>query len=243
MKITLIHGQQHKGSTYHIARQVAESLGEAQAVYEFFLPAGGPDFCVGCYRCFYEGEQHCPHAAKVQPIVAAMKESDVIILSSPSYCLEMSGQMKSLFDHLAYMWMVHRPNQRMFGKVGVTVSTASGAGAAHVTKALAKQLFWLGVPAVLRIHKSVYATDWPSVSQKVKDQLAKRSREVARRAARKAGRSKPGLRQRAVFLAMRQMHKANGWNPTDKNHWEAKGWLGKARPWQAAAHGDAVLKH
>ena len=36
MKITIIHGQNHKGSTYHIAKMLAEKLeGE---ITEIFLP-------------------------------------------------------------------------------------------------------------------------------------------------------------------------------------------------------------
>lgn len=236
MKIALVHGQQHKGSTYHIARQVAENLGGSQAeLQEFFLPAGGPDFCVGCYRCFLEGEQHCPHAAKVQPIVEAFEQADVIILGSPSYCLEMSGQIKSLFDHMAYMWMVHRPNPKLFSKVGITVSTAVGAGAANVTKTLGKQLFWLGVPKVLRLHQNIYDIDWASVSEKKKASIAKRCQRVAQKAARRLGKGSLNLRQRALFLVLRMAHrKTDQWNPTDQTHWEANGWLGKVRPWKKA---------
>ncbi len=36
MKITVIHGQSHKGSTYHIAKQLCDKLGGE--VTEFFLP-------------------------------------------------------------------------------------------------------------------------------------------------------------------------------------------------------------
>lgn len=36
MKIVIIHGQSHQGSTCHIARQLAEKLGGT--VTEFFLP-------------------------------------------------------------------------------------------------------------------------------------------------------------------------------------------------------------
>ena len=36
MKIVIIHGQSHKGSTYHIARILAEIIGGE--ISEFFLP-------------------------------------------------------------------------------------------------------------------------------------------------------------------------------------------------------------
>ena len=36
MKITMVHGQNHKGSTYHIGKMLADKLGGE--VTEFFLP-------------------------------------------------------------------------------------------------------------------------------------------------------------------------------------------------------------
>lgn len=37
MKILLIHGQNHKGSSYHIGRMLAEQFHEGE-ISEFFLP-------------------------------------------------------------------------------------------------------------------------------------------------------------------------------------------------------------
>ena len=43
MKITIIHGQSHKGSTFHIAHLLAEKLdGE---LTEIFLPKDFDEFC------------------------------------------------------------------------------------------------------------------------------------------------------------------------------------------------------
>ena len=46
MQITIIHGQSHKGSTYHIARMLAEKIGGN--ITEFFLPRDFGTFCIGC---------------------------------------------------------------------------------------------------------------------------------------------------------------------------------------------------
>ena len=50
MKITVIHGQSHKGSTYHIAKQLCDKLGGE--VTEFFLPKDFAGYCKGCTACF-----------------------------------------------------------------------------------------------------------------------------------------------------------------------------------------------
>ena len=58
MKIVLIHGQNHKGSSYHIGRLLAEQFTESE-VSEFFLPRDLEHFCIGCYNCI-EDEEKCP---------------------------------------------------------------------------------------------------------------------------------------------------------------------------------------
>lgn len=56
MKIAIIHGQSHKGSTYHIAHMLAEKINGD--IKEFFLPRDFGEFCVGCTMCFMESEMN-----------------------------------------------------------------------------------------------------------------------------------------------------------------------------------------
>ena len=89
LKAVIIHGQNHKGSTYHIAHMLAEKIeGE---ITEFFLPRDFGEFCVGCNTCFSDEEKKCPHYDKLAPIPEAMEEADVIILASPVYVVHATG--------------------------------------------------------------------------------------------------------------------------------------------------------
>lgn len=36
------------------------------------------------------------------------------------------GSMKAFLDHYGYRWMVHRPEEKMFRKQAVCISTAAG---------------------------------------------------------------------------------------------------------------------
>ena len=45
IKVVIIHGQSHKGSTYHIARMLAEKISDD--IREFFLPRDFGEICVG----------------------------------------------------------------------------------------------------------------------------------------------------------------------------------------------------
>ena len=59
MKTVLIHGQNHKGSTYNIGRMIADKITSDDEIVEFFLPKDLNHFCVGCYKCI-ENPEMCP---------------------------------------------------------------------------------------------------------------------------------------------------------------------------------------
>lgn len=60
MHITMIHGQSHQGSTYHIGKAFIEKLSTTEHVDEFFLPRDLNCFCMGCYQCL-ESDEQCPY--------------------------------------------------------------------------------------------------------------------------------------------------------------------------------------
>lgn len=228
MEITIIHGQMHKGSDYHITEMIKEKLVNGDAVVnEFFMPKDTPDFCVGCYQCILKGENKCPQFDKVQKILSAMLRSQLIIINSPSYCLEMTGQLKTLFDHLAYIWMPHRPRKEMFSKTAIAISTAAGAGADNVTKTISKQLFWWGVPKIYRLHFNVGASRWEDVSDKTKKKIAEKVDLLVPKVKREIGNVKPNIKTKFMFNIMRKMQTANNWNQTDKDYWKNNNWLKK----------------
>ena len=230
MKITIIHGQNHKGSTYHIARMTAENIGGS--IEEFFLPKDFSENCLGCYACLDKGKEFCPHSGQVGIILDSMLSSDVIIIGSPTYVMEMTGQLKSFFDHLFTTWLSHRPEEAMFTKTAVVVSTAAGAGMKSVTKSLSRQMFYLGIPKVYRISERVAATSWDMVKEKKKEQIEVKIQKIAKKIVAENGRAVPGIKLKFMFSIMRMMQKNNDWAPVDKKHWEDKKWLGKDRPWK-----------
>lgn len=237
MKIAAIYGQNHKGVTYTMARRVLDFLMEdGDELTEFFLPKDGPDFCVGCNRCFLAGEEHCPEAERVQPILRAMEQAEVIVLATPNYCMEMSGAMKNLLDHFAYRWVTHRPHPSMFRKVGIVLSSSAGAPPLGTVKSLARQLRWLCVPTVYRLPFVSNAMCADDLSEKKRREIDKKAEEIAKRVRHAHARKHIGLRTRLQFLLFRGMQKGSGsaWNPTDRAWWVEHGWLAGKRPWDGA---------
>jgi len=186
--------------------------------------------CLGCFTCMNKGMEHCPHYEQAGRIFDSMLSSDVIFIGSPTYVLEMTGQLKCFFDHLFSAWLSHSPEKAMFTKTAVVVSTAAGIGMSGVTKSLAKQLFYMGIPQVYKLPVRVAAMSWDGV--KKKEQISERVDKITRKIIAKNGKAKPGLKLKFMFGVMRSMHRKNDWAPLDKKHWEDMGWLGKERPWK-----------
>lgn len=228
MKTVIIHGQSHKGSTYRIARMLADKLGTDTT--EFFLPRDFGEFCCGCTRCFVEDETKCPHYEKLSSITQAIDEADVIILASPVYVFHPTGAMKAFLDHYGWRWMVHRPDERMFKKQGVCISTAAGSGMRSTNKDMGHSLFYWGVAKVYKYGIGVAAVDWDCVSEKKKNAIGKATDSIAARIRRRNGKVEPGLKTKGFFGLMRLLQK-NGWNKADMRYWKQKGWTGKERPW------------
>ena len=77
-----------------------------------------------------------------------IENADLIILGTPVFVGSCTGSLKLFLDHLAYMWLVHRPKESMFNKVGLIVTSAGGSGVKQTTKLLKTNLFYWGVPQI-----------------------------------------------------------------------------------------------
>lgn len=231
MRALIISGTVHRGSTYSIARIMAEKLTSHENISEVFLPRDFDEFCCGCTSCFTKGEEHCPHYEKLRPITELIDAADVVILASPVYVYHVTGQMKALLDHYGYRWMVHRPDERMFRKQAVVVTTAAGAGVKSALKDMADSCFFWGIPQTYRLGRAVAATDWQSVKPKVKDSIGSKADSIAKKILKRQGKVPVSLKTRAFFKIMSLMQK-NGWNEADRKYWTDKGWTGSRRPWK-----------
>ena len=229
MKTVVIYGQNHKGSTYHIAHDLAlKTEGE---ITEFFLPKDFGEFCLGCTQCFTEDEARCPHYSSLSPITKAIDEADVIILASPVYVFHATGAMKALLDHYGYRWMAHRPEEGMFKKQGVCITTAAGAGMKSTVKDMADSLFYWGVGRIYTFGMGVAATSYEGISEKKIKAINSKTDSIANRIRKNHGRVKPGFKTKAFFFIMHLLQK-NGWNKKDVDYWKEKGWTEKKRPWK-----------
>ncbi len=219
-KIVIIHGQNRKiGSNYNISWNLARKI--SNDVKEHFV--NDIKFCTGCSNCILKGEDKCPHKNNVSVIANDIEQADILIINSPTYVMEMTGQLKNFFDHMAYRYIVHRPHKSMDSKAAVLISTAAGGGSKRVTNSLKNQMLWWGVGKSYTMNFSVYATAWNGVKQEKKLEIEKKSDEIARKIA-KAHRVKRGLKGQFYFNLMKKLQKKMN-NPIDIVHWKENGWI------------------
>lgn len=228
MKITIIHGQNHKGSTYHIAKILADKLGGE--IKEFFLPKDFNQFCIGCTTCIMKDEKMCPHYEMLKPLTDAIDEADVLIFASPVYVFHVTGPMKAFLDHYAYRWMLHRPEKSMFNKQAVCISTAAGGGMRSTNKDIADSLFYWGIAKTYRFGMAVAATSFENVSENKKEKIERKMSALAKKISIHEGHVKPGIKTKALFFFIHLMQR-NGLSKADSEYWKKQGWTGKVRPW------------
>lgn len=230
MKITVVNGQSHKGSTYHIGKMLADKLGGK--VTEFFLPKDFSDMCIGCTSCFIKNEHLCPHHARLEKLTNAIDDADVLIFTSPVYVYHTTGAMKSFLDHYGYRWMVHRPEKKMFSKQAVCISTAVGAGTKSTNKDIADSFFFWGIPKIYKYSVNVRATSYNGISENTLKAIDKKTTALAKKIKAKDGKVKVGIKTKAFFELMRIIQRKSDWNEADTDYWHNKGWDGKKRPWK-----------
>lgn len=231
MRIVMLNGQNHKGSTYHIGRMVADKIEGENKITEFFFPKDLNCFCVGCYKCI-EDVLACPYYEDKKKIVDAIDEADVLIITTPTYCMHMSAPLKSFFDLTFDLWMSHRPMESMFRKRAVVVSTSAGAGTKSAMKDVEDCLFYLGVPQIYKCGMAVQAMNWEGVATDKKEKLDKKTSKLAQKLSQ-SNRPSVSIKTQITFAMMGMIQK-KGWNssPIETKYWKDKGWLDGKKPWK-----------
>ena len=93
-----------------------------------------------------------------------MEQAEVLIFTTPTYCLHASAPMKSFLDLTFTTWMVHRPKEYMFSKKAVIFSAAAGTGVKSAMKDIKTALTYWGIPEIHSFGLAVQASSWGQVN-------------------------------------------------------------------------------
>ncbi|MGL6197301.1 MAG: flavodoxin family protein [Lachnospiraceae bacterium] len=230
MNITIIHGQSHKETSYYIGRTLVEQIGTKNNITEFFLPQDLSEFCRGCCQCLKNGMQFCPHFGQLKIITKAINKADLLVFTTPVYCMRGSAAMKSLFEHHFTWWMNHRPNEAMFHKKAVIIAAGAGGGTKKAIADIKTNLDNWGISAIWTYSFVSGAMSLKEVKKKKLEKSEQDMTILASKVIKKNIKIRAG--QKFHFICMRFMHRMNWGVPQDKVYWKGNGWLETARPWK-----------
>lgn len=139
MKIVIINGSPRKnGTTASILRRMEKRLAENGADTEFFN-IGDMDIspCKGCCSCYKTGR--CFIEDDGEMLSDKIAAADGIIIGSPTYASNVSGQLKQFIDrgHFVIEQLLH-------GKYAVCVASGENYGSGDTSAILSKLLKYSG---------------------------------------------------------------------------------------------------
>lgn len=111
-----------------------------------------------------------------------------------------TAAMKTLLDHYGYRWMIHRPEESMFRKQVVCISTAAGGGMKETTKDIADSTFFWGVAKTYRIGFAVREVTWNDVNENIKEKIKKQIYSLANKIKKDYGNIKTFYKNKDAFL-------------------------------------------
>jgi multimeric flavodoxin WrbA len=144
MKILAISGSARRGSnTELLIREVLSGAGAPEDLDIRVLSEMHFHGCIGCRGCRKEGSKGCVVKDDMQELYAEMRDADAIILGSPIFYGEITGQMKCFMDR----WYALRDKDRKLrippGKKALFIITQGADGEerySHTVKRLDKVL-------------------------------------------------------------------------------------------------------
>lgn len=110
--------------------------------------------CNGCNGCFYTGNCSIDKLDGFGQIKNELLQSNLVILISPVYAHNVSGDMKVFIDRISH-WL-HL--MRLAGKKSVSISVSSNNGNDYVDNYLHKILEWMGTEVIAKLSVTV---DYP----------------------------------------------------------------------------------
>jgi len=239
MNITVINGTEQKGCTHAMKELFLSAMDDGHNITEFYLPRDCPVFCTGCKACFYRDISVCPHSQYTLPIWESIVNADLLVIASPSYVFNVTGQMKAMLDHFATKWMAHSPEKPMFSKQAVIITNAIGAGMGKTARCIKDSLDFWGVARVHIIKQALFQPKLELVDVKRKNAIKKRCEKIVDKIKTKK-RVTPRLKVKLLFFVMKKSQslidknerKAGRERTKDYLHWQENGWLDGKKPWR-----------
>ncbi|MBQ4522011.1 MAG: flavodoxin family protein [Lachnospiraceae bacterium] len=140
MNIVIINGSHRKhGATAQILNEMYQRLKQYRDVEVEMIHVADLElkYCVGCGTCYKTGE--CIFKDDIENLSWKIENADGIILGSPTYASNVSGQMKVIIDRGHFVM-----EQLLYGKYAISVTTYENYGGRDTAKILNRLLAYSG---------------------------------------------------------------------------------------------------
>lgn len=129
-KIVVLNGSpRKKGNTSALVREFTRGAEEAgHTVTEFFLDGMDIHGCKGCFGGHSGRDCPCVQKDDMGKIYPAVRESDVVVLASPLYYWNLSGQLRTAVDRLFALEEGDGNLLRGHGRASALLMAAEGHG-------------------------------------------------------------------------------------------------------------------
>lgn len=140
MKIIIINGSHRKnGATASILYEMVQKMKTYPNVeiQSYNVADLNLKYCVGCCKCYKNGK--CIFNDDIEKLSEDIETADGIIIGSPTYAGNVSGQMKVIIDRGHFVI-----EQLLFGKYAISVSTYENYGGKDTAEILNRLLYYSG---------------------------------------------------------------------------------------------------
>ena len=140
MKIVIVNGSHRKnGATALILSEMHQQLKKYSDVDVQMIHVADLElkYCVGCGSCYKTGA--CIYKDDIENLSLSIAEADGVILGSPTYASNVSGQMKVIIDRGHFVM-----EQLLYGKYAICVTTYENYGGMDSAKILNRLLSYSG---------------------------------------------------------------------------------------------------
>ena len=140
MKIIIVNGSPRKnGTTALVLSEMYQQLKKYSDVDVQMIHVADLElkYCVGCGSCYKTGA--CIYKDDIEDLSHSIAEADGVIMGSPTYASNVSGQMKVIIDRGHFVM-----EQLLYGKYAICVTTYENYGGKDSAKILNRLLSYSG---------------------------------------------------------------------------------------------------
>ncbi len=159
--VCIIGSPRNNGSTAYLVDKVITGMRECNIdVTRFCLGDCNINYCYGCKKCYDKGGQ-CVQNDDISIIMKEIFEADIVLIASPSYWGDITGQLKVFFDRNTPYCDTNANRQIVpSGKKGISIAVRAGKTEReniHIMESIEHYFGHLGIEPIARL--SVNQTD------------------------------------------------------------------------------------